>query len=733
MPDGLNQYALMHEDINEELQLARDIVDNTDTNLFLTGKAGTGKTTFLRNLRATTPKRMVVLAPTGIAAINAGGVTIHSFFQLSFAPFVPGSKFSSDGYKMSKHKLRLIKSIDLLVIDEVSMVRADLLDAVDAALRRYRDPYKPFGGVQLLLIGDLQQLAPVVKDDEWAMLGKYYESPFFFAGKALQQTAFVTVELKKVYRQSDAHFLSLLNAVREGRVDNDVLTKLNSRCLPDFEPGKDEGYIRLVTHNHQAKLINEEQLNKLTGASHTYTAKVKGKFPEMSYPTEETLELKPGAQVMFVKNDAEKRYFNGMIGEVVRLAATSLSVRPMGKDETIEVAPEEWTNSRYTIDEKTKEIKEEIEGVFSQIPLRLAWAITIHKSQGLTFDHVIIDAAAAFAHGQTYVALSRCRTLDGIVLSRPLTSGSVISDSTVERFTNDMRMKRPEASSMQLMRKEFAEHLLSDLFSFVGIRIKLAALVRFMEEHLYKLYPETIEIFKRQLSELDMGVMSVAQRFSVQYGRMLGEEQREVEDESLQERVMKGADYFYQHLQPLRVRAINTSLPIDNKAVNTKFLQLLGELKEMLHIKSRMLLFTSESGFDTHTYMQKRAVIALEEESGGIQSKVKRAKAGEGRTVTKNVSATGGTSGSRTAAVPTEIKHPVLFANLNAWRAKTAAAQKVPAYVVLQQKALMAVCEHLPETSEELLALPYVGKATVEKYGEDLLEMVALYRKQPRK
>lgn len=705
----------MSETPNAEIALAREIIENTDTNLFLTGKAGTGKTTFLRHLRSESPKRMVVLAPTGIAAINAGGVTIHSFFQLSFAPFVPGSRYPNEGFKMTRQKLRLIRSIDLLVIDEVSMVRADLLDAVDATLRRYRDHAHPFGGVQLLLIGDLQQLAPVVKEEEWAMLGQYYDSPFFFASKALQQTNYATIELKTVYRQSDEHFLLLLNAIREGKADEKTLLQLNSRCLPAFTPNREDGYIRLVTHNHQAHQVNNAELEKIDAPAREYKAIVKGKFPEMSYPTDEVLVLKKGAQVMFVKNDTEKRYFNGMIGEVVELNGKSLLVRPEGADDAFEVFPESWTNSRYAIDERTKEIKEEVEGEFVQIPLRLAWAITIHKSQGLTFDRVIIDASLAFAHGQTYVALSRCRTLQGIVLNRPLTSSSVILDSTVEGFTNQMYQRCPQPSSVEVMRREFAIHLLTDLFSFINIRVKMAAIVRHIEEHLYRLYPESLAGYKQLLSTFDMQMVAVASRFALQYGAMLGPGGLELVDEALQGRIKKGADYFYKQLIPVYQHIVGTNLPTDNKEVERKLTEIVGETILLLRVKSRLLKWTATEGFATQEYMKKRARVALEEESGPKVAK------------SANASARGQTKKERPTVktvMPAEVKNRVLFAKLNTWRAAIASKDRVPVYMVLQQKALMAICANQPENAKELLAQPNVGKTTVEKYGEDILKLV---------
>mgnify|MGYP002969971715 FL=1 len=408
-------------EMNEESILAWNIIEKTNANLFLTGKAGTGKTTFLKRLKELSPKRMIVLAPTGIAAINAGGMTIHSFFQLPFSPYVPGTTFGcgeQKRYQFSKLKRNIIRSIDLLVIDEISMVRSDLLDAVDSVLRQYRKRHDlPFGGVQLLMIGDLQQLAPVVTPQEEHLLGQHYDTPFFFSSNALKQVGYLTIELKKVYRQQDEQFISLLNQIRENKASEATLQALNQRYIPNFVPPKEGNYIRLTTHNAPAQYINEQQLAALPAQSFSFTADIEGDFPETSYPADFKLTLKPGAQVMFIKNDPQHRFYNGMIGEVIGVRTdedgSKITVRSKDSGEEFDLEKMEWTNAKYTLNEKTKEIEETVEGKFMQYPLRLAWAITIHKSQGLTFEHAIIDASHSFTHGQTYVALSRCKTLEG--------------------------------------------------------------------------------------------------------------------------------------------------------------------------------------------------------------------------------------------------------------------------------------------------------------------------------
>ena len=413
---------------NPELELAWQFIERTGVNVFLTGKAGTGKTTFLRQLRERSPKRMVVVAPTGVAAINAGGVTIHSFFQFPLAPYVPGGSFNSkdEKYRFSKEKKNIIRTLDLLVIDEISMVRADLLDQIDAVLRLHKDRHRPFGGVQLLMIGDLSQLAPVVKESEWNLLREYYDTPYFFGSRALQQTQHVTIELQHVYRQTDLEFIKILNEVRENRLTPESLARLNTRVgrqqATDDSPSND-GTIRLTTHNATANSYNEERMNALKGVRFTFKATVTGTFPESSYPAEESLVLKKGCQVMFLKNDSQgSRYYNGKLGIVTAVDATKICVQGIDDDDIVEVEPEVWTNARYVIDKETKVIREEIDGEFRQYPLRLAWAITVHKSQGLTFDRAVLDVNAAFAAGQVYVALSRCRTLEGLTLTAPLSA-----------------------------------------------------------------------------------------------------------------------------------------------------------------------------------------------------------------------------------------------------------------------------------------------------------------------
>lgn len=421
------------------------LLEHTNRSVFLTGKAGTGKTTFLNDFVKKTRKKHIIVAPTGIAAINAGGVTIHSLFGIPFRTFVPTTEYIDPNlamninelfphFKYRKEKLDLFREIELIIIDEVSMLRADLLDIMDHSLRRVRRNNMPFGGVQLLLIGDLYQLPPVVRDDSERILSRFYNTPFFFSAKALENIPLITVELTKVYRQQDEEFLELLNAVRHADIPNLDFEKLNARYQPDFEP-ENETYIHLCSHNRIADHINQKKLKELEDESLFYTATVIGQFNESQYPNDEVLELKVGTQIMFIRNDSspEKRFYNGKLAEISYLDDEVIKAVLHSSRKEITLTKEVWENKKYTLD-ADKNIKTEVLGSFEQYPIRLAWAVTIHKSQGLTFDRVIIDAGGSFASGQVYVALSRCRTLEGIVLKSEITPQAIFCDNRIEDF-----------------------------------------------------------------------------------------------------------------------------------------------------------------------------------------------------------------------------------------------------------------------------------------------------------
>lgn len=611
---------------NIELNTAWEFVEKTGKSVFLTGKAGTGKTTFLKRVVEESKKRVVVVAPTGIAAINAGGVTIHSFFQLPLHPFIPGMKIESK-FAFSKEKRSIIKTIDILIIDEISMVRSDLLDAIDSVLRRFRNRHKPFGGVQLLMIGDLQQLSPVVTDEDVQFLSQYYPSPYFFGSHALARTDYVTIELKEVYRQQDAVFISMLNAVRGGRPSIEVIRALNSRYCPGFVPPPDEGYIRLTTHNHIADEYNSRQLSLIDDQAHSFEAEVSGNFPESSYPVDFRLELKAGAQVMFVKNDpsSDKRYYNGKIGIVTDFYEEYIMVQCPGEDEKIAVEPLEWENSRYVINEQTQEMESEVIGIFRQYPLRLAWAITIHKSQGLTFDKAIIDAASAFASGQVYVALSRCSTLEGMVLATPLRQDAVITDLRVEDYIEGQEAAAVRSlSRLDSIKEEYYKELLGELFDFN----ELASLQKRMLG-VCKDFPSgsVVGLAQKHNDILnDLGDMVVP--VGIKWQKIIAQKPfEEIVSSEFRLRIRNGCSYFLEQINTAYGDFLEKTADIkaENKELLKRYGNIWNDLDFELKVIRNLLKAMSVQDFTTDDYLRERQ-IAVYEASDFVPKQLKTPK-----------------------------------------------------------------------------------------------------------
>lgn len=621
---------------NNEMNLAWQYLEGTQTSVFLTGKAGTGKTTFLRKVRELSPKRMVVLAPTGVAAINAEGQTIHSFFQLAFSPFLPGVKSEENEkrfYRMSKEKKNLIRTMDLLVIDEISMVRCDLLDAVDDVMRRYRNPMLPFGGVQLLLIGDLQQLSPVAKDEEWQLLSQYYETPYFFDSHALRQLKYVSIELKHIYRQQDEKFINILAAIRERRVTDSILAQLNTRYIPNFTTGDTEEWIRLTTHNRIAQQYNDGQLARLSTPLATFKAQIEDNFPEYSYPTDVNLTLKVGAQVMFVKNDTskEKRYYNGKIGRVVEISRRGVFVKCKEDAEAIVVNTETWENKKYVIDDSTKEITETVDGRFTQYPLRLAWAITIHKSQGLTFEHAVLDVNNSFAHGQVYVALSRCRSLEGLVLSSPVNPDSIITDAKVDGFVlHSIEESRNSASMLPAQRYEYFYMLLQELFSFVDLQRDFEYLMRVSYNAFSNSQQTYLDMLREAQPRIKDELTDIALRFKLQYDRLLSQAGVAfAKDTVLQERIVSAAKYFegkvYDIFKPVIDASYVVQNGIGNKAVKKQYTNSLDALELSYNVKVGTLHVAATDGFSPKSYISSKATASLVDKPKRVRDRQKAA------------------------------------------------------------------------------------------------------------
>jgi hypothetical protein len=690
---------------NPQIDLAFNYVRYTNKNIFLTGKAGTGKTTFLQKIKADDFKQMIVVAPTGVAAINAGGMTIHSLFQLPFGPMIPGNlQEQLKQRKYNRQKIQLFKSIDLLIIDEISMVRADLLDAIDAVLRRFRDRRKAFGGVQLLMVGDLHQLPPVVKKEDRKLLSSHYQTLYFFGSQALQATDPVRIELKHIYRQSDDRFIQLLNKVRNNRMDKAVLDLLNSRYKPDFQPEDHEGYITLTSHNATASEINQRKLKKLKGKSYFYKADIEGNFPEKAYPTEERLEFKIGAQVMFIKNDStsEKLYYNGKIGRISTIDEDGIWVKCNDEQSDILVNPVEWENRKYSIDKKTKEVKEEVLGIFRQIPLKTAWAITIHKSQGLTFERAIIDAKAAFAHGQVYVALSRCKSFEGLVLRTTIEQSSVRTDQVVRHYSENGERNSPNAAHLQSSKRQYQAQLISELFETSSIIGSIQQLERYFIENEKSVQGDGQTQLQTIVEQLQAKTFQPAQKFSQHLAYYYSQDELPEANGVLQDRLRKAAVYFIKELQKdLFPKVKSIEFDSDNQGIKKGLEEKLADLQRSLFIKLRC--FESiKDGFDCKNYLRSRTKATLD---------FKFTK----RRVPKRISAL------------KEHLHPMLQDRLIRWRSAQAKKRDVGLYIILPNKLLVDIVRTLPSNPTTLKQLKGMGPKRIKQYSIDIIGLVNAY------
>lgn len=690
----------MKIDINETFELAYRFVTETNEHIFLTGKAGTGKTTFLKYLKDHCNKNIVVAAPTGVAAINAGGVTLHSLFQLPFQPFLPNIVSRSDlrsKLKYSRNRLDTLEKMDLLVIDEISMVRCDVIDAIDEILRSVRKrPLAMFGGVQVLFIGDLYQLPPVAKREEWQLLGEYYASPFFFDAQCLREEMPVFIELSTIYRQSDDTFIHLLNRIRNNAMDEETFEMLNERYHPDFRPQSDGDFITLTSHNAQADAINQRELSKLFGESFSYKAEVEGDFPENNYPADADIKLKRGTQVMFIKNDSFGNYFNGKIGVVHSLADDEIIVDAGGK--LINVNQEHWENMRYELDRKEGKLKQETLGTFTQYPLRLAWATTIHKSQGLTFNHVMIDAAKAFAGGQVYVALSRCTKLEGIVLLSKIPPQAITCNPHVVAIHNRFSGKTL-AERFQGARAAFLQKLLSGIFLFEEIKEESNHLKQLATQHHPKLNTGAADwvasFCEKVAHESETGI-----KFMMQVNRLLSEENVIEINQHLQKRITAAAVHFDRQVCELLQLVEHPGLESEHVDVAKVFNVSLKSIDDLLRDVYDSLQYCMDD-FVLHDFLKHKFDYKPQLRKINIY-----ASAGEENEAVENDD---------------------LLKKLKHWRNEICNEYDLPVYLVANQESLKMIVSQLPATESALGNIKGFGPAKVKKYGSEILEIVEEY------
>lgn len=571
-------------------------INQTQKSVFLTGKAGTGKTTLLREIITTTHKNTVVVAPTGIAALNAGGVTIHSMFQLPFAAFLPdantdpyiseNSRFEnrntlSRHFKMNGAKRAVIQNMELLVIDEVSMLRVDIMDAMDFMLRKVRRNERPFGGVQILFIGDLLQLPPVIKNEEWSVLQRYYRGKFFFHSHVIQQNPPLYIELDKIFRQTDSEFISVLNNLRNNTVTTNDLAILNQYVQPDFDFKKNPGFITLTTHNAKADAINSNALAELDGEAYTFQPEIVGDFPDKIYPVEEQLKLKVGAQVMFVKNDLsfEKQYFNGKMGVVKSISSREIFVHFPEENKTIEVERYEWKNIRYYVDEMTKEIEEEILGTFTHYPIKLAWAITVHKSQGLTFDKAALDVSQVFLPGQAYVALSRLRSLKGLILLSAIQMNGISNDADVMDYAQSRVSVEKLEGELVSETRIFLLNYLKDSFNWQELAAQWSKHQQTYLSETGKSVKGQSKTWAQQQSLAVHELREPSQKFIAQLTKLF--QQEPVDLAFIEERINKAFDYFFPKMDELTFELYWKIEEIKRLKKVKTFFEELSELEEL--------------------------------------------------------------------------------------------------------------------------------------------------------
>lgn len=685
--------------------IADEFIQLTDCSVFITGKAGSGKTTLLRKIKESAFKQMAIVAPTGVAAINAGGTTIHSFFQLPFSPFIPsleGRRNLISKQQVTEIRRKVFRELELLIIDEISMVRADVLDAIDTVLRHYRfRREEPFGGVQVVYIGDMYQLPPVCVGDEWNLLKETYESPYFFHSAAVRERPPIYLELDKIFRQTNIQFINLLNQVRNNSLTDDSLALLEKRFRPGYRATEGDGYITLTTHNASADAINTDELSKIDAPYYNYSAKITGEFQEKSYPTDLELNLKLGAKVMFIANDMAqpRRYYNGKTGTVTDINSDEIWVTCDDETEPIQVGLEVWENKSYTIDRKTNRIEEKLLGTFIQYPLRLAWAITIHKSQGLTFDKVIIDAASAFASGQVYVALSRCRSLDGIILTSQIVPSSLYIDPQIIRYSESRLPHAELERQVEIFKSQYSMQLIMRLFGMEELMARTFEFVQYIRTILPDFNPETAKYIENILSHVN-NLYTVAQRFLAQ----LRSFDPTADIMKIADRIKAASAYYTGQLEELTAMLESSPAVTESKTEAQDYTERMQSLFETASLL-RFLIDGIANDFSVTHYFdvkQQFRVPKLKVKAYVVEREVTLLK----------------------------TDHPTLYRTLAAWRNDYCRENDTPVYMMFGNRTLVDISNALPLSLEQLSKIKGFGKVKLQKFGEECLTIVRNYCKE---
>ena len=699
---------------NEMFLLAAALVNESNRNIFLTGKAGTGKTTFLKYIREHCVKQIAVTAPTGVAAINAGGATIHSFFQLPLSPFIPEARgFMQNNEAVNKHNLlgrmrlnnekrKVLQQLELLIIDEISMVRADTLDAIDVVLKHFRNRNsEPFGGVQVLFIGDMFQLPPIMPEQEWSLLSQFYKTVYFFDSQVMQQFPPVHIEFQKIYRQSDEKFIHVLNEVRHNNLSEAGMQLLNSRYDPWFELNGNDGYIFLTTHNYKSDSTNAAEISKLKGKSFSFKAEITGEFNEKAYPADELLELKVGAQVMFIKNDKEKvkRYFNGKIGVVSKIEEDTIFVECNGDDKPIEVQKESWENIRYSVDKQTQQLEEEVVGTFTQYPLRLAWAITIHKSQGLTFEKAVIDAGRAFAAGQVYVALSRCTSLGGIVLKSQVTSSGLITDKRIIEFSENNTSEENLKHELDQSKKQYQQNILIVLFDLTNAVKQCAAVHITVKDNAAAFNAELLQ-WITDLENKITALQTVAEKFRSQLNRFFISDALPEEDVVVVQRAADAAAYFIKQLDEIIEYTKQSPAVTDSRQHAKAYNDVLKELFVLLAEKKHLLNSCLPKFSISNYYTQKKSFVVPSFYINAYATAAQEKK---------------------------ESPHPLLHKQLRELRNKICEQKNIPIYYVAGSATIDEMAAYLPKTLDDLVKISGFGQAKAKQYGHTFLKLINEY------